>query len=103
MGGLWSSSTSKNVILRSNITEEFWQEVIAATSDYRVCAVGTPGIGKTTSTCILIRLLLKQQQTVVYHVRTDEKDGYVYMFAPPVEKNGDVDVQVIPEAQFVRT
>ena len=90
----------KNVILRNNITEEFWQEVIASASDYRVCAVGTPGIGKTTSTCILIRLLLERQQTIVYHVRTDDKVGYVYMFVPPTESTGDVDVHVIPEAQF---
>ena len=93
----------KNVIVRGNITEEFWQEVIATASKYRVCAVGTPGIGKTASTCILICLLLKRQQTVVYHVRTDDKDGYVYMFTPPAKTNGDVDVVVIPEDQFVCT
>ena len=46
----------QNVILRSKITEEFWQKVIEATEDSRVCAVGTPEIGKTSSTCILIRL-----------------------------------------------
>ena len=49
---------SSNVVIR-NITEDFWKTVIDTTSRSRVCTVGTPGIGKTTSTCILIRLLLQ--------------------------------------------
>ena len=58
-----NSETGKNsnVVIR-NITENFWKKVIDATKRSRVCAVGTPGIGKTTSTCILIRLLLQQQK-----------------------------------------
>ena len=83
-----------NVIIRYNITEEFWSEVIATANEYRVCAVGTPGIGKTTSTCILIRLLLQQQHTVLYHVRTKQKEGFVYLFAPRAGSTTDIDVQV---------
>ena len=71
-----------DVVVRS-ITEDFWQSVIDATAEYRVCAVGTPGIGKTTTTCILIRLLLQQGKKVVYRVLGNEKDGYLYMFIPP--------------------
>ena len=40
-----------DVVIRS-ITEDFWQTVIDTTNRSRVGAVGTPGIGKTTSTCI---------------------------------------------------
>ena len=54
-----------NVVIRS-ITEKFWLQVIEATKTHRVCALGTPGIGKTTTTCILIRLLLKQNKTVLF-------------------------------------
>ena len=86
-----------DVVIR-NITEDFWQTVIDTTNRSRVGAVGTPGIGKTTSTCILIRLLLQQQKTVVYHVRTKKEDGFVYMFTPTSE--GSVDVKVIQEKDF---
>ena len=86
-----------DVVIRS-ITEDFWQTVIDTTNRSRVGAVGTPGIGKTTSTCILIRLLLQQQKTVVYHVRTKKEDGFVYMFTPTSE--GSVDVKVIQEKDF---
>ena len=83
----------KNVIIRDNITEEFWSEVIATTNEYRVGAVGgTPGIGKTTSTCILIRLLLQQRHTVLYHVRTKEKEGFVYLFTPQAGSTIEFDV-----------
>jgi Retrotransposon hot spot protein len=88
---------SIDVVIR-NITEDFWQTVIDTTNRSRVCAVGTPGIGKTTSTCILIRLLLQQQKTIIYHVRTKEKNGFVYMFTRTTE--GSVDVKVIQEKDF---
>ena len=51
--GFWKN----DVIVRSNITEEFWQKVIDTSKEYRVCALGISGIGKTTSTGILIRLI----------------------------------------------
>ena len=54
------TGTIGNVVIRS-ITENFWLQVIEATKTHRVCALGTPGIGKTTTTCILIRLLLKKK------------------------------------------
>ena len=70
-----------NVIVRNN-TENFWLKVIEATETEtdRVCALGTPGIGKTTTTCILIRLLLKKNKTVVYRVRRKNTAGIIYMF-----------------------
>jgi hypothetical protein len=89
-----------NVVLR-NITETFWLKVIDTTERNRVCALGTPGTGKTTTTCILIRLLLEQEKTVVYHIQTERNDGYVYMFIPSSDILGHVDVQVIQERLFL--
>ena len=89
------SGKSSNVIIRS-ITENFWLQVIEATKTHRVCALGTPGIGKTTTTCILIRLLLKQNKTVVYRVRGHGEKGFVYMFTPRMGSSEEVvDVRVI--------
>jgi hypothetical protein len=49
----------------------------------RVCAVGTAGIGKTLSTAVLIRLLLRKNRTVVYHKRSHVyRSGLVYEFTP---------------------
>ena len=100
--GVLSIETSgkSDIIIRSNITEEFWREVIEATSKYRVCAMGTPGIGKTTSTCILIRLLLKDKHIVVYHVRTDKEKGFVYCFSPKEGSTAEIDVNVVREKDF---
>ena len=89
-----------DIIVRSNIAEEFWQKVIVFTKEYRVCALDTPEIGKTTSTGILIRLLLKKKHTVAYHVRTDRKEGCIYRFAPQDNLTGHVDVEVVPEQDF---
>ena len=91
----------KNVIIRGGITKEFWQKVIDTAKKYSVCAPGSPGIGKTASTAVLIRLLLEQKHTVVYRIRTLEKDGFVYLFTPSVELAArDIDVQIVPEDKF---
>ena len=92
--------TTRSIIIRSNITEEFWREVIAASQEFHVCALGTPGIGKTTSTCILIRLLLEQKRTVLYRVRTEDNQGYVYMFIPALKTQANIDVKVFKEEKF---
>ena len=94
------SGKSSNVIIRS-ITEKFWLQVIEATKRHRVCALGTPGIGKTTTTCILIRLLLKQNKTVVYRVCRVGEKGFLFMFTPRMDSSGEVvDVKVIRENEF---
>ena len=76
---------TSNIVIR-DITEPFWQACIDTINTpnvrYRVCAVGTPGIGKTTSTPILIRMLLAAKHTVVYRIRTVEKYGWYYEFTP---------------------
>jgi hypothetical protein len=74
-----------DVLIRS-ITEEFWRACIDTVDTknmrLRVCAVGTPGIGKTSTTPILIRMLLNSGKTVVYLLRTEEKVGWYYEFKP---------------------
>ena len=70
-----------DLVIRS-ITQPFWEECIRIVTtrdfDLRVCAVGTPGIGKTSSTPFLIRLLLKEKRTVVYRRLSSE---YFWEFA----------------------
>jgi superfamily II DNA or RNA helicase len=87
-----------HVVIRG-ITEPFWKACLkvvnADGNHYRVCAVGSPGIGKTTCTTVLIRMLLKRKKTVVYLVREPEKGGWYYEFIPMPE--GPIFVNVYPE------
>jgi hypothetical protein len=75
----------RSIVVRT-ITKSFWEECIKKvdTPDERtrVAAIGTSGIGKTTSTPILIRILLERKKTVVYLVRSEEKDSWYYEFVP---------------------
>jgi hypothetical protein len=87
------SGLIQNIILRA-ITEDYWSKVIQGTEKNRICALGTPGIGRTSSTCVLIRLLLLRKKTVVYHVRSEKLDGWVYIFTPTdIATSFNVDVQ----------
>jgi hypothetical protein len=69
-----------------NITDAFWDACIEVGDvpgvSFRVAVIGTPGIGKTTSTPLLIRKLLKKGKTVVYHVRTENRNKWIYEFVP---------------------
>ena len=69
---MWSFEASQfrsgRNALKLSIHPEMW---------YRVAAIGTPGIGKTTATPILIRMLLKQGKTVVYLFRSVKEDRLV--------------------------
>ena len=95
-----------NIVLRS-ITEPFWQscidrvEAVFPNDRYRVCAVGTPGIGKTFTTPLLLRMLLLKNSSVVYIRRTEERDSWFYEFVPKSLKDQDgkmnVTVNVYPE------
>jgi signal recognition particle GTPase len=101
------TKTSKDLVVRS-ITEKFWQaciDVVDQThmdvgvandprkNDHprRVVAVGTPGVGKSTSTPILIRMLLKAGKAVVYLIRELKNEGWYYEVTP---RNGQCDVNV---------
>jgi hypothetical protein len=84
-----------DVVIR-NVTQPFWQacidavdpqqsdggRVVSPNQQLRVCAVGTPGIGKTTCTPYLIKMLLEKKKTVVYRVRSQNKDEWIYEFVP---------------------
>jgi hypothetical protein len=83
---LESLEACKDVVVRS-IVRNFWKACIdkcsETTTKYRVCAVGTPGIGKTATTPVLLRLLLQQGATIVYHCRAEEMgDGVMFEFVP---------------------
>jgi hypothetical protein len=92
----------EDIAVRS-ITKKFWQTCIDTVDKireegnirpYRVAAVGTPGIGKTTSTSILIRMLLETNKTVVYHIRAPNNVGWFYVI---ISRDGWYNVNVYPE------
>jgi hypothetical protein len=74
-----------SIVVRT-ITTYFWEECIKTVDTpnvrYRVAAMGTPGIGKTTSTPILIRILVERKKTVVYLIRTENNNGWYYECVP---------------------
>jgi hypothetical protein len=90
-----------NVFIRK-ITEPFWEECIRVVNTQgmrvRVCAVGTPGIGKTTSTSFLIRMLLKKKVTVVYRIKPED---FFWEFQWNNEENRNV-VRVYPQETRMR-
>lgn len=92
--------SSRNVIIRED-DFVFWNRLIEelAVDDVnrrkRVAAVGTPGIGKSTTACFAIRLLLQKGKTVVYILRTADGSGYYIQFTPSEE--GQVDIELFHE------
>lgn len=94
---LETGSTS-DVVIR-NVTRPFWQACIDEVESgcRRVCAFGNSGIGKTTCTPCLIQMLLEAKKTVVYHVRTTSKDGWIYEFVPGLADDDSVTTSVYPE------
>jgi broad-specificity NMP kinase len=61
----------------------------------RVCAAGSPGIGKSTTAPIIIRMLLREGCTDVYHVRSHKEVGWAFEFSP--QRDGSVVTEVYPE------
>lgn len=70
----WHNGFLTDLVVRA-CTVPFWRACIEVVEDRahrpsrRVCAVGSPGIGKTTSTVVLIYMLLRDEKTVLYHPR----------------------------------
>lgn len=91
----------RDIVIR-DITVPFWRACIAMVDKpkrrCRVCAIGNPGIGKTTSTPILIRMLIQAKKTVVYLIRTNKVNGWYYEFTPDAKSNDRYTVNVYPEA-----
>jgi hypothetical protein len=83
--------TIRTLVIRP-LTVPFWQACINCTHRIdpesqedkrsRVCAVGSSGIGKSTSTPLLIRMLLERGETVVYLVRSTTQISWYYEFIP---------------------
>jgi hypothetical protein len=92
---------ARDIVIRK-ITDEFWIECINQVNDpytRRVVAVGSPGIGKSTSIPLLIRKLLKDRKTVVFIIRSEEKDQFYYEFVP--SEGDSVITNVYPETKSV--
>ena len=107
---LESGRAPMNIVLRSNV-EPFWQNCINKVENtdpgnarFAVCAIGTPGIGKTYTTPLLLRMLLLKGSTVVYIRHSVKRDSWYYEFIPRQSTNNEsgggwdaVTVNVYPE------
>jgi DNA polymerase III delta prime subunit len=71
------------IVVRS-ISTAFWNSSIdmVHTSQGRVLVMGVPGVGKTTTTPLLIRELLLRGQNVVYHIKSATRTKWYYQFIP---------------------
>ena len=90
----YSDHTSDVVIRDDDLN--FWRDAIATLENpkkrNRMAVVGTPGIGKTTSSLFAMRLLLQMGKTVVYLYRTPEKSNHYIQMTP--QKRGTDNVAV---------
>jgi len=95
----------RDIFIRS-CTISFWQACVdTANSGSRVCAVGTAGIGKTTTIPILIRLLLQNGSTVVFLVRSVDRTSFYFEFTPARLQDGSysTSANVYPEKDGMYT
>lgn len=98
-----------NVILRRE-DKVFWDTCLTwSKKNHPVCAVGTPGIGKTTTTLYLLQqIIMKEKKPVVYTIRRESVvDGIYYELVPVLEEGSGrvLDINVIlhdtsPEKMF---
>lgn len=98
------SGSVKNIIISTDI-HQFWKRCISScTGRFRVCATGSPGVGKSTTMMYLIYLLLFEfEKRVVYVMRTTvgesgEREGFYYEWEI---ENGVVTTNVHPETLSV--
>jgi Retrotransposon hot spot protein len=91
-------SVASNVVIRHAV-ENFWSTCIELAEGIRVCALGTPGIGKTTTIPYLIYLLLSKKKTVVHLLRTTLKKNCYFEFVP--QEPSSYSCQVYPETTDV--
>jgi hypothetical protein len=92
---------AENIIVRED-DHTFWTKIIADLAEEgtavskRVVAVGSPGIGKSTTAAYATRLLLQKEKTVVYKHRTEDDTGYYVEFTPSPSSN-QVEIELYPE------
>jgi len=95
------SGVSRNIIIRES-DHHFWtlllEQLEQVNGRKRVAAVGTPGVGKSTTAAYAIRCLLQAGKTVVYLHRTVDGSGYYVQFSPPEDEEGQVEIELIAES-----
>jgi hypothetical protein len=90
-----------NIIISQNICD-FWSKCIElATGDVRICASGSPGIGKSTTMMYLIWVLLNMGKRVVYLLKTPEKDGFYHEWK--INSDGSITSNIYPESMNIRS
>lgn len=81
---LETGNVDRNIAIHPWMTT-LWKKVISyveqkGTMSQRVCLVGNAGIGKTTTTAFLLRILLMRgSTTVLYHIKSSS-GGWIYEF-----------------------
>jgi ABC-type glutathione transport system ATPase component len=85
---------AQNVVIRQD-DYTFWhcalhELAVAVNAPTRMAVVGTPGIGKSTTASLAIRLVLLQGKTVVYLHRTPDRKAYYIEFI--LLENGEVEI-----------
>lgn len=79
------TKSNRTIVIRE-MSEQFWDSCLEVVNTpnyrYRVCVVGTPGTGKSSSIPLLIRMLLLRYETatVVYILRKIKGSEWYYEF-----------------------
>jgi hypothetical protein len=93
-----NTASVQNVVIRQEDCT-FWhaaiQELTVDNEPTRLAVVGTPGIGKSTTVSLAIRLVLLQRKTVVYLHRTLNREAYYIEFIPL--GNDEVEIELHSE------
>lgn len=90
-----------DVVIRDD-DNQFWEACIGELVDpkkrNRVAVVGTPGIGKTTTSYYAIRKLLKTRKKVVYLYSTEDKSNSYIVFTPSESDSETISIELFPES-----
>ena len=90
---LLNIDTNLDVVLTRRV-RRFWEAVVKVSEEYRVAAVGTPGVGKSTTVVYAVKKLLEAGVNVVYHkYDASVNDRYYMQFKPMAENDALVDVE----------
>ena len=95
----------QKVVLR-HADKVFWDTCLTCSKvNHPVCGVGYPGIGKTTTTLYLLqKIIMEEQQPVVYTIRCEPSEQGIYYELSPVVEEGQVhDIEVILHMKFHNT
>lgn len=94
------TGVNETVLLRK-IVVQLWEHCyeFQQQTEFKICIVGTPGIGKTVTTPYFLRHVLKNGKTAGYQVQTYLQDSCYYVFTPTMDGSNlvDVSVDIFPE------